>query len=75
LLKVSDPVASPCIGICRLNAARVCVGCGRTVDEIAQWLAASDARRADIKTLASARLMSLNPTDEPEPNSHHPGAA
>ena len=28
---------SPCLNICVLDAQRVCVGCGRTLDEIARW--------------------------------------
>jgi uncharacterized protein len=34
-------VASPCIDICRLDAKGVCVGCRRTLDEIAEWSRAS----------------------------------
>jgi predicted Fe-S protein YdhL (DUF1289 family) len=30
-------VASPCIKVCVLDARNVCVGCGRTIDEITQW--------------------------------------
>lgn len=30
-------VESPCIKVCVLDAQSVCVGCGRTIDEIAQW--------------------------------------
>ncbi|MDY6944913.1 MAG: DUF1289 domain-containing protein [Pseudomonadota bacterium] len=30
-------VASPCIKVCVLDARSVCVGCGRTIDEITQW--------------------------------------
>lgn len=29
--------ASPCMNICVLDASRVCVGCRRTLDEIARW--------------------------------------
>jgi uncharacterized protein len=29
--------ASPCINVCVLDAARTCVGCRRTLDEIARW--------------------------------------
>jgi uncharacterized protein len=29
--------ASPCLNICVLDAARTCIGCGRTLDEIARW--------------------------------------
>jgi predicted Fe-S protein YdhL (DUF1289 family) len=40
-------VASPCINICTLDAANVCVGCGRTIDEIARWSRmTSDERRS-----------------------------
>ncbi|HET7203020.1 MAG TPA: DUF1289 domain-containing protein [Steroidobacteraceae bacterium] len=29
--------ASPCMNVCVLDAGRTCVGCGRTIDEIARW--------------------------------------
>jgi predicted Fe-S protein YdhL (DUF1289 family) len=29
--------ASPCQNVCVLDAQRTCVGCGRTLDEIARW--------------------------------------
>jgi len=35
-------VASPCIKVCVLDARDVCVGCGRTVSEIAQWSRMTD---------------------------------
>jgi predicted Fe-S protein YdhL (DUF1289 family) len=28
---------SPCMNVCVLDAGRVCVGCRRTLDEIARW--------------------------------------
>jgi predicted Fe-S protein YdhL (DUF1289 family) len=30
-------VASPCIKVCVLDARNVCVGCGRTIEEITTW--------------------------------------
>jgi uncharacterized protein len=30
-------VESPCIKVCVLDASNVCVGCGRTLEEIAGW--------------------------------------
>jgi predicted Fe-S protein YdhL (DUF1289 family) len=59
--EVTDTTQSPCIGVCRLNHVQVCVGCGRTGNEIAEWLAASDKRRAAIRLAASARMKSLQP--------------
>lgn len=48
-------VASPCIGVCRIRADDVCEGCHRTIDEIAEWLAASDERRRAILMRIAAR--------------------
>jgi len=28
---------SPCMNICVLDAGKVCIGCRRTLDEIARW--------------------------------------
>jgi uncharacterized protein len=41
-------VPSPCIDICRLDAQGLCVGCRRTLGEIAEWSGASEARRREI---------------------------
>lgn len=49
-------VPSPCINVCTVDAAaRVCRGCGRTLDEIAEWPAASDARKREILDAIAAR--------------------
>ena len=29
--------ASPCMNVCVLDSSRTCVGCGRTIEEIARW--------------------------------------
>jgi hypothetical protein len=40
------PVPSPCNSVCRMDAnGRYCVGCLRTLDEIAGWAGFDDARR------------------------------
>jgi predicted Fe-S protein YdhL (DUF1289 family) len=41
-------VPSPCIGICRLDERQLCVGCRRSIDEIAEWPCASVARQLEI---------------------------
>ena len=28
---------SPCIGYCRVGSENICLGCGRTLDEIVRW--------------------------------------
>jgi predicted Fe-S protein YdhL (DUF1289 family) len=45
---IEVPVASPCVDICRLDAQGLCVGCRRTLEEIAEWSRASEARRREI---------------------------
>lgn len=49
-------VPSPCIGLCRLDAEHVCVGCGRRMYEIVAWSEADDAKRLKIRAPAPARL-------------------
>lgn len=56
---------SPCTGVCKLNREGVCIGCGRTLDEISQWPAASDARRHAIVAAARARRAAQNPKGRP----------
>jgi len=49
-------VASPCINVCTLDAqTQVCLGCYRTIDEIAAWGGASNAERAAILAELPAR--------------------
>ncbi|MFI4988728.1 MAG: DUF1289 domain-containing protein [Alphaproteobacteria bacterium] len=43
------PAASPCIGICRLDAASgLCTGCRRTIAEIAAWPGLQPCERTAI---------------------------
>jgi predicted Fe-S protein YdhL (DUF1289 family) len=42
-------VASPCVGICRIDPqTRLCEGCLRTLDEIAAWGTLDDDARRDV---------------------------
>jgi len=45
---IEATVPSPCINVCRLDTQGLCIGCRRTIDEIAEWPRASDARRSEI---------------------------
>ena len=48
---------SPCVKICTYQAgAGMCLGCGRTLAEIAQWTQLSDAERRRIMDELPARL-------------------
>ena len=50
-------VETPCVKICTLDAgSAACVGCGRTIDEIARWTRMSPAERTRIMAELPARL-------------------
>jgi len=45
----AGPVPSPCISVCRIDdATGLCVGCLRTLDEIAAWGMLDDDARRDV---------------------------
>ena len=49
-------VETPCIKICVIDDDGLCVGCARTLDEIADWGSYSpEKRRAIMAALASRR--------------------
>ena len=50
-------IETPCIKVCTMDAASgLCIGCGRTLDEIARWGAMSDAGRREIMAVLPQRL-------------------
>ena len=53
-MTAADEVPSPCISVCVMDATNgVCIGCLRTLDEIAAWSVLDDnARRAVWSALA-----------------------
>lgn len=59
------PIASPCTGICRMDAATGwCIGCGRTLDEIARWGATTPADREAVMAALAERMKALERGDE-----------
>jgi len=49
-------VATPCVGLCDLDAAGLCIGCGRTTAEIMAWRDLDPpARQAAMAELAARR--------------------
>jgi len=50
-------IDSPCVKVCTLDArSGLCLGCGRTIDEIARWSAMSASDRRLIMAELAARL-------------------
>jgi predicted Fe-S protein YdhL (DUF1289 family) len=63
-------IVSPCTRLCTLDpSAGICVGCGRTLDEIGRWLTFTDAERRAIMAALPARLDALRkaPAGREEP--------
>ena len=42
-----EDIKSPCVKICSLEDG-VCIGCGRTQDEIREWVIMTDNQREEI---------------------------
>lgn len=51
----SSTVPSPCIRNCCLDEQDVCLGCGRSLDEIRLWSESDDAERLAILGRAAGR--------------------
>ena len=52
-----DGVASPCISVCVLDPAQTqCIGCGRTLHEIAAWIDMSAEEKRAVLAALPARL-------------------
>ena len=54
------PAETPCVKICVIDDDGLCVGCARTLDEIASWSGWSTAQRnAVMLTLTTRRQKSI----------------
>ena len=52
---------SPCIKVCQMEPVRgVCIGCCRTLDEIARWSAMTDAERTAVMDELPERRKNLD---------------
>ncbi|MBU6444242.1 MAG: DUF1289 domain-containing protein [Alphaproteobacteria bacterium] len=55
-------IASPCIGVCKMDpAAGLCIGCGRTLDEIARWSTMGEEERLRLMQSLKARSRRTSP--------------
>lgn len=53
----ADGVPSPCISVCRMDEQGVlCLGCMRTLDEIAAWGRMGDAQKRQVWALLARRI-------------------
>lgn len=59
-------LASPCIDVCRMDAGSgLCRGCLRSLDEIAAWGGADEAKRIAILAAVARRRQELDSWDGP----------
>jgi predicted Fe-S protein YdhL (DUF1289 family) len=57
---VPPPVLSPCKRLCAIDhVTRLCAGCGRSLEEIANWLRYDHARQRKIMALLPERLAAM----------------
>jgi uncharacterized protein len=56
-------ISSPCNRVCVVHpVARICIGCGRSLDEIARWIALTEAERTVVMAQLPARLAVVSGT-------------
>jgi predicted Fe-S protein YdhL (DUF1289 family) len=57
-------VVSPCVRLCAIDhVSGLCAGCGRTLDEIANWLSYDDATRRAIMASLPERMAKVECRD------------
>ncbi|HKS94477.1 MAG TPA: DUF1289 domain-containing protein [Gammaproteobacteria bacterium] len=52
---MNDAAVSPCVRNCCLDEHEVCLGCGRTLDEIRRWSEMTATEKHAVLTLAAQR--------------------
>jgi predicted Fe-S protein YdhL (DUF1289 family) len=56
------PIESPCVNICMVDGrSGLCLGCHRTLPEIARWSRYTDAERAEIMRALPDRRGRIRP--------------
>jgi predicted Fe-S protein YdhL (DUF1289 family) len=55
------PLETPCVDICAIDASSgLCSGCGRTIEEIANWASMSPEQRRAVMAALPARRESAD---------------
>jgi hypothetical protein len=61
-MEAPPPIATPCVKVCVVDGeSGLCLGCLRTLAEVAAWGRLSDAERAQIMAGLAARRSRVRP--------------
>jgi uncharacterized protein len=63
---MNRPIRTPCVQVCYVDGeSGLCVGCGRTLGEIAKWARLTDGERDAVMALLPARVDQLRAAGKP----------
>ena len=66
-LPQNEMIESPCVDVCRMSEARgVCIGCYRTLEEIARWRDMSEDEQTRLLTELQRRRRDMGPLNTKE---------
>jgi uncharacterized protein len=61
MASTATAIDTPCTHVCVVHPTlKLCIGCGRSLDEIAHWIDLDDAERARIMALLRPRLEAMS---------------
>lgn len=61
-VRIPAPIKTPCVQVCVVDGeSGLCLGCFRTLPEIARWSRLSDAERETIMDELPSRLSRISP--------------
>ncbi|MEO7761692.1 MAG: DUF1289 domain-containing protein [Casimicrobiaceae bacterium] len=64
MLRKMDEIPSPCVSICAVDPdGGYCLGCYRTLDEIADWISLDSAQRLAVWDAIGQRRKAADATD------------
>ncbi|MBU6422245.1 MAG: DUF1289 domain-containing protein [Gammaproteobacteria bacterium] len=52
---MTEAVKSPCVRTCCLDDQDICLGCGRTLDEIRRWSEMTESEKQDALKISEQR--------------------
>jgi len=56
------PIPTPCVQVCVVDGeSGLCLGCYRTLNEVARWSAFTDEERSSIMTALPSRRVRIRP--------------